>query len=308
MNRPRPRSAAQPQSQSQVATHRLPPQRSEEPATPSLLTPRAKGVPGSHSVYGIHAVTELLRKRRDQVHALFVLRDAMDSTETTALTELCKQAANQGLRAIEKNRGELDRLSQNGVHQGVVALTGEFRYADSPLDLLKQPQEAGVSPLVVILDGVTDPQNLGALVRSTYCMGGHGVLIPQDRAVGVTPATIKASAGATELLPIALCKNLVRAMEELKEAGLWMVAAVAPGQDGQAPWDCDLTVPMGLVLGSEGRGLRPLVRKTCDLRVEVPMAYGLHGASLNVSVAGAVLLYEALRQKTGPASTTPTQA
>ena len=87
-----------------------------------------------------------------------------------------------------------------------------------------------------------------------------------------------------------------------------MVAAVAPGQDGQAPWDCDLTVPMGLVLGSEGRGLRPLVRKTCDLRVEVPMAYGLHGASLNVSVAGAVLLYEALRQKTGPASTTPPQA
>lgn len=129
------------------------------------------------------------------------------------------------------------------------------------------------------------------------CWGRTGVVIPQDRSAGVTAATIKAAAGATSSLPIVKVPNLVRAMEQLKEGGLWMVAAVAPGQGGQPLWELDLSIPVGLVLGGEGSGLRPLVRKTCDLRAEIPMPSGLHGASLNVSAAGAVLLYECLRQQ-----------
>ena len=268
--------------------------------------PRPPAGPGSQVVYGIHAVTELLGKRRDQVHALFVYRDANQGDEAKeasgALGALCQLALRVGIRMIDKTRGELDRLSRGGVHQGVVALCGEFQYARGTADILAYAQGLSAAPLIVIVDGVTDPQNLGALIRSTYVLGGHGVIIPQDRAVGITPAAIKAAAGATETLPIAQVKNLVRAMEELKEAGVWLVAAVAPGQQGGTPWGCDLAQPTGLVLGSEGRGLRPLVRKTCDLRVEIPMTQGLHGASLNVAVAGAVLLYESLRQRHQAAS------
>ncbi len=272
-------------------------------ATATATAADAPGLPGTGSqvIYGIHAVTELLSKRREQIHALFVLRDGSQGDELKeaggALGALCQTALRASVRMIEKTRGELDRLSRGGVHQGVVALCGEFRYAHGPGDLLAYAQSLGAAPLLVVVDGVTDPQNLGALLRSTYVLGGHGVIIPQDRAVGITPAAIKAAAGATEILPIAQVKNLVRAMEELKEAGVWLVAAVAPGQGGEPPWRCDLSQPTGLVLGSEGRGLRPLVRKTCDLRVEIPMTHGLHGASLNVAVAGAVLLYEALRQR-----------
>ncbi len=273
------------------------------PPAAAAATPGLPGT-GSQVVYGIHAVTELISKRREQIHALFVLRDGSQGDEANeaggaggALGALCQTALRASVRMIEKTRGELDRLSHGGVHQGVVALCGEFRYAHGPGDLLAYAQSLGAAPLLVVVDGVTDPQNLGALLRSTYVLGGHGVIIPQDRAVGITPAAIKAAAGATEILPIAQVKNLVRAMEELKEAGVWLIAAVAPGQGGEPPWRCDLTQPTGLLLGSEGRGLRPLVRKTCDLRVEIPMTHGLHGASLNVAVAGAVLLYESLRQR-----------
>lgn len=294
------------------APDRRPGSKFSRPAAPHQAGPpdaaaAAPGLPGTGSqvVYGIHAVTELLNKRREQIHALFVLRDGSQGDEVKeaggALAALCQTALRVSVRMIEKTRGELDRLSHGGVHQGVVALCGEFRYAHGPGDLLAYAQRLEAAPLLIVVDGVTDPQNLGALLRSTYVLGGHGVIIPQDRAVGITPAAIKAAAGATETLPIAQVKNLVRAMEELKEAGVWLIAAVAPGQGGEPPWRCDLTQPTGLVLGSEGRGLRPLVRKTCDLRVEIPMTHGLHGASLNVAVAGAVLLYESLRQRQLPA-------
>ena len=275
-----------------------------EAAVPSERPDSVRPATGSQVVYGIHAVTELLQRRREQIHALFVLPagpgdggEGGEKAPGSALAALCQLAANSSVRLIEKSRGELDRLSRGGVHQGVVALCGEFRYARGPLELLDYARSCAAAPLIVIVDGVTDPQNLGALIRSTYVLGGHGVIIPQDRAAAITPAAIKAAAGATETLPIAQVKNLVRAMEELKEAGVWLAAAVAPGQQGEPPWHSDLTQPTGLVLGSEGRGLRPLVRKTCELRIEIPMTYGLHGASLNVAVAGAVLLYESLRQR-----------
>lgn len=266
--------------------------------------PDAPGVPsappGSHVVYGVHAVTELLLRRRNDLHALLVQRDGREGPEdaaNSALGQLSRRARELGITPLPRSRAELDRVAQGGVHQGVVALCGEFRYAKGPAALLENAKARNEAPLLVVLDGVQDPQNLGALVRSTYVLGGHGVIVPQDRAASVTPAAVKASAGATELLPIAQVPNLVRAMTDLQEAGVWLVAAVAPGQDGQPPWEIDLTQPTAFVLGGEGRGLRPLSRKTCEMRVEVPMQAGLHGASLNVGAAGAVLMYEALRQR-----------
>jgi len=188
-------------------------------------------------------------------------------------------------------------LSRGGVHQGVLALCGAYRYADGVAPLIERAQAAGAAPLLLVLDGVTDPQNLGALVRTAYVMGGHGVVLPKDRAAPVTPTVVKAAAGATEHLPIALVTNLARSLQELKERDVWLVAAVAPGQGGQPPWELDLTLPTALLLGSEGRGMRPLSRKMSEVRVEIPMMGGLSGASLNVAAAGAVLFYEALRQR-----------
>lgn len=235
-------------------------------------------------VYGTHAVTELLRQRRHQVSAL-LFQAGMESP-------LVVEARRLGVTPIERSRGELDSLTKGGVHQGVVALCGEFEYTELP-ELLARGGEA---PLLLVLDGVTDPQNLGALIRSVHVLGGHGVVIQKDRAAPVTPAVVKAAAGATELLGVARVTNLVRTMEEMKEAGLSLCAAAAGHRDSP-PWKVDMRGPLGLVLGSEGKGLRPLVRRTCDQAVEVPMLGGMQGASLNVAAAGAVLLYEALRQR-----------
>jgi len=153
-------------------------------------------------------------------------------------------------------------------------------------------------PLLLVLDGVQDPQNLGALVRSAHVLGADGVLIPRHRAAPVTPAVVKASAGATEHTPIAQVTNVARTLEELKERGIWIVGASALG--GRLPSEIDLTVPVALVLGSEGKGVRPLVLRACDLLVRIPMAGRV--ASLNVSVAGAILLYETVRQRTAAAT------
>jgi 23S rRNA (guanosine2251-2'-O)-methyltransferase len=254
-------------------------------------------------IYGIHAVREIVERRPQDIQSLYLL-DAPKPDQTSRKEEksdalhVVRQAAEKaGIRPVAKSRSELDRLSQNGVHQGVVALCSEFEYETDPLAPVRRAQEAGKTPVVLILDGVTDPQNLGALIRSACVLGADAVVIPQDRAAQVTAGAIKAAAGATSQLPVVKVANLVRAMEQLKEGGLWLVAAVAPGQGGQPLWDLDLSVPIGVVLGGEGSGLRPLVRKTCDLRAEIPMPSGLHGASLNVSAAGAVLLYECMRQQ-----------
>lgn len=259
--------------------------------------------PSSQVIYGIHAVRELLERRPQDVQSLYLLEGTKPDPKPgrddkpDALSLVRQAAEKAGIRPVLKSRSELDRISQNGVHQGAVALCAEFAYESDPLAPVRRAQEAGKTPVVLILDGVTDPQNLGALIRSACVLGADAVVIPQDRAAQVTAGAIKAAAGATSQLPIVKVANLVRAMEQLKEGGLWLVAAVAPGQGGQPLWDLDLSVPIGVVLGGEGSGLRPLVRKTCDLRAEIPMPSGLHGASLNVSAAGAVLLYECLRQQ-----------
>jgi 23S rRNA (guanosine2251-2'-O)-methyltransferase len=238
-------------------------------------------------VYGAHPVREALRSGK--VQALFVAEGEVGP----ALKELLDAARAANVQPIPRLRGELELLARGGVHQGAVAVVGEYNYAQLH-ELVPVADKLGAVPLVLVLDSVQDPQNLGALVRTAHVVGAHGVVIPKDRAVGVTPTVVKASAGATEHVKIATVTNIARALEELKASGLWTCGAVAAG-DSKAPWDIDFRVPLALVLGAEGKGIRPLVLRSCDLKVQIPMSGQV--ASLNVGAAGAMLLYEVIRQR-----------
>jgi 23S rRNA (guanosine2251-2'-O)-methyltransferase len=238
-------------------------------------------------VYGAHPVREALRSGR--VQALFVA----EGESGPALKELYDAARAANVQPIPRLRAELELLARGGVHQGAVAVVGEYNYAQLD-EVLALARKSGAEPLVLVLDSVQDPQNLGALVRTAHVVGAHGVVIPKDRAVGVTPTVVKASAGATEHVKIATVTNVARALEEHTQAGLWTAGAVAGG-DSQAPWQIDFRVPIALVLGAEGKGIRPLVLRGCDLKVQIPMSGQV--ASLNVGAAGAMLLYEIVRQR-----------
>ncbi len=248
-------------------------------------------MPPPRIVYGVRPVEEALRAKR--VHALFIAEGLEDERggPGKAVLEAAKVAS---MQPVTRPRAVLDALAHGGVHQGVLAVTGEYPYASvEQIVHAAKKNETGKAPLILVLDGVQDPQNFGALVRTAHVVGVDGIIIPRDRAVAVTPAVVKASAGATEHARIALVTNVARTLEELKEAGLWICGAVAQG--GQAPWKIDLKVPLALVLGAEGKGIRPLVLRGCDLQLQIPMTGKV--ASLNVGVAGAMLLYETSRQR-----------
>jgi 23S rRNA (guanosine2251-2'-O)-methyltransferase len=192
-----------------------------------------------------------------------------------------------------EDRGQLDRLANSKDHQGVVALAAA-RAAATLEDILAQANSGhGQIGLIVLLDGVEDPHNLGAIVRTALAAGAHGVVIPERRAAGLTDTVARASAGALAHLPVAKVTNLVRTMEELKEAGYWLVGLDEDGS--QSYTDVDYTSPTGIVLGSEGQGLHELTRKRCDFVVKLPTTGPVK--SLNVSVAAGVVLFEALRQR-----------
>lgn len=247
----------------------------------------------SRKIWGVGPVRELLAVRPGDIRMLHVAAPRSDARGKDPVAEIAGAARAAGVTVHTHAARELDALCEPGArHQGVVAITADFRYSE--LDqLLAGAGEA--SPLVVVLDGVQDPHNLGAVIRSAYVLGAHGVVIPEHRAVAVTPTVTKASAGATELVPIAIAKNLVRAVEELKSAGLW-ICAVAAAPDARPIAELDLTGPLALVLGAEGEGVRPLVARHCDLHAVIPMAQSGVG-SLNVSVAAGIALYEATRQR-----------
>jgi 23S rRNA (guanosine2251-2'-O)-methyltransferase len=236
-------------------------------------------------VFGLHPVLEALSARRRDVSLVYTTEDAVE-----------KVARQREIPCERKSKSELDEIAGLGArHQGAIAIVGEYPYVELP-ELF-----AVERPLLLVLDSVTDPQNLGALVRSAYVLGAHGVVVPKDRAAQVTPAVVRASAGATEHMRIASVTNLVRALEECKERGVWIVGAVAGGPEGEArmPWEVDFREPSALVIGAEHSGLRRLVAKVCDIHVTIPMAGRL--GSLNASAAGAALLYEAARQRSEPA-------
>ncbi len=236
-------------------------------------------------VYGVHGVGEVLRARPQDVQAVFV---AQGRRPDAALDEALSRAS---LEAESRTPVELDRLAKGGRHQGVVAIVGAYPYRSLD-ELLDLPADPTRGPLVV-LDQVQDPRNLGAIIRSAYALGSTGLVIPERRSTGVTPTVVRTSAGATEHLPICRVVNLVRALEAMAAAGWWLVGAA--GQDGQPPEALDLADRVVLILGSEGKGLRPSTAKHCDFRVAIPMAGDLD--SLNVSVAAGILLAEAARQR-----------
>lgn len=240
-------------------------------------------------LYGLNPVRELLRTSGAEVSELWL---AEGGTRGAAFAELERLARGAGAKLRSAPRQKLDRLAGTDRHQGIVAVVADFRYADLA-DVVAAAKASGRPPLLVVLDGVEDPHNLGAIIRSALALGAHGVVIPKDRAVGVTPAVAKASAGAVERLPVARVTNVAQAIESLKGEGIWSVALAA---DGDRPiTQMDLRGPTALVLGSEGEGLRPLVRKTCDLAARIPMLGELD--SLSVSASAAVALYEAARQR-----------
>jgi 23S rRNA (guanosine2251-2'-O)-methyltransferase len=235
-------------------------------------------------VYGVNPVLEALKAHPQDVVRVLVERGKAERVQ--------QAAAEAGVRVDEVPHGELSHRARGGVHQGAGAELAEFRYAELE-DLLG-------ANFLLVLDGVTDPQNLGALVRSAHALGAQGVVLPKDRAAGVTPAAFKAAAGALEHCLVARVTNLSRALEQLKEAGIWTVALAADADKDLR--EVDLRAPTALVLGSEGAGVRPLVRKTCDHVARIPMAGKV--ASLNVAVAGAVALYEVARQRATPGERT----
>jgi 23S rRNA (guanosine2251-2'-O)-methyltransferase len=229
-------------------------------------------------IYGRRPVVEALRSKRREV------REVLDSVGDK---EISSEAATRGVPVKRVPRGRVEELARGGVHQGVVARVGPYPYSGLE-EILAAPD-----PLVIVLDGVTDPHNLGAVLRVADGAGASGVVVPKDRAAGVTPATVKTSAGASEHVPVARETNLRRALEKMKEAGVWAYAA--EGGAASVYTDLDLSGPVAFVLGSEGRGVRRLVREGCDGAVSIPMRGAV--SSLNVSVAAAVLLFEARRQR-----------
>jgi 23S rRNA (guanosine2251-2'-O)-methyltransferase len=236
----------------------------------------------------VNPVRELLRSASEAPAELWVAEGA----ERQRLSEILRLARQRGARIRQAPRQKLDRLAGTDRHQGVVAVVADYRYRDLE-DLLAAARERGESPLLVVLDGVEDPQNVGAVVRSAHALGAHGIVIPRDRAAGITAAAAKASAGAVEHCPVAQVTNIAQALEGLKESRIWTVATAADADADLAA--VDLAGPVAIVLGGEGRGIRPLVRRTCDLEARIPMAGGI--GSLNVSAAAAICLYEALRQR-----------
>ena len=228
-------------------------------------------------VYGRRAVREALRGRREVLE--------LWATERALAADGWLR---EGDRRVQvKQERELAEAAGTRDHQGVLAFCAPFPYADA------YELAAGERPLLVCLDQVSDPRNLGAVVRSAEGAGATGVVLPAHGSARVTPAVARASAGAVEHLPIAVVTNLARYLNEVKRADLWAYAA--SGDAETALWDSDLTGGVALVLGAEGRGLRPLVRRACDAAISIPLAGSVE--SLNVSVAAAVLLYEAARQR-----------
>ena len=236
---------------------------------------------------GRNAVTEALKAGRT-IDKVFLASGDTDST----LRYIASLAKKNGAVVTYCDRRKLDTMTQTGAHQGVIAMAAAHDYATID-EILAAAQEKGKAPLVVICDEITDPHNLGAIIRTAECAGAHGVIIPKRRSSGLTAVVGKASAGAMEYMKIARVSNLAAAIQTLKDHGVWVYGTAA---DGAAPlYQTDLTGPAAIVIGSEGEGMGRLVKESCDFMVSIPMKG--HINSLNASNACAILLYEAVRQR-----------
>ena len=236
---------------------------------------------------GRNALTEALRSGRT-IDKVFIAAGDTDR----ALQRLAAQAKDAGAVVVPVDRRKLDAMSTTHAHQGVIALAAAREYFTID-DILQEAADRGENALIVICDELSDPHNLGAILRSAECAGAHGVIIPKRRSVGLTATVSKASAGAVEYMKVARVTNINAAIEELKEKGVWIFGTAA---EGSIPmYQADLTGPAAIVIGSEGEGMSRLVQKNCDVTVHIPMKGKI--TSLNASAAASILLYEAVRQR-----------
>ncbi|HEX8337094.1 MAG TPA: 23S rRNA (guanosine(2251)-2'-O)-methyltransferase RlmB, partial [Pyrinomonadaceae bacterium] len=262
--------------------------RPAEPREPARRTEAADD--GAH-VFGVQPVLEALRAGTRPIERLTLAEGAHESR----LREILEIARYADIPVRRVPRNELQRIAAGANHQGVVATiaAAHYTHADELLDALAARVGTPDPPLAVVLDGVEDPRNLGAVIRTVECVGAHGVFVPERRASGLTETVAKAAAGALEYVPVARAANVVRLLEELKGRGVWTVGTAADAGTSYTDWDW--TQPCALLLGGEGEGLRRLVRERCDVLVHVPLRGRIE--SLNVSVAAGVVLYEAVRQR-----------
>ena len=252
------------------------------PAAPA----QEESVPNENLLSGRNPIREALKSGRD-IEKLLVARGELSGSAR----EIVSMARERRIPVQEVDRARLDAITRN--HQGMLAFASAYQYStvEKMLDLAKQRGEA---PFLVLLDGVTDPHNLGAIIRSAECAGAHGVVIPERRSAGLNPACVKAAAGAVEYMKVARVSNLCRAIEEIKERGVWVYAA---DMDGENVYEADLTGAVAIVIGAEGEGVSQLVLKNCDKTLSIPMKG--HINSLNASVAAGIMLFQASRARNG---------
>ena len=240
------------------------------------------------TIEGRNAVIEAYRAGR-AIDRIYIQDGCQDGPVMTIKWEARKH--DTVIKYVARER--LDQLSETGKHQGVIAYAAAYEYVQVE-DILEKAREKGEPPFLILLDNIEDPHNLGAIIRTANLAGAHGVIIPKNRAVGLTATVARTSAGALNYTPVARVTNLARTIEELKKEGLWFVCA---DMDGTMMYDLDLKGPIGLVIGNEGEGVGKLVREKCDMVASIPMKGQID--SLNASVAAGVLAYEILRQRMG---------
>ena len=238
-------------------------------------------------IEGRNAVSEAIRSGRT-INKVFLA----DGDTDRALGRLAAMAKDAGAVVVRIDRRRLNEMSLTGAHQGIIASVAVHGYATID-EILAAAEAKGEAPLIVLCDELSDPHNLGAILRTAECAGAHGVIIPKRRSVGLTAVVGKASAGAVEYMPVARVSNIAAAIRELKERGVWVFGTAA---DGALPlYSADLRGPAAIVIGNEGEGMSRIVAESCDFKVSIPMKG--HISSLNASAAAAILLYEAVRQR-----------
>ena len=238
------------------------------------------------NVEGRNPVIEVLKSDR-QIEKIMIANGAKEGS----IKKIIGMAKDKNVVVQYVNKNKLDEISTSHAHQGVIAVVGEYKYYELE-ELIEKAKATNEDMFFIILDEITDPHNLGTIIRTADAVGAHGVIIPKRRSVHITPVVAKASAGAVEYMPVCKVTNIVNTIKRLKEEGLWIAAA---DMDGEVFYEQNLTGPIGLVIGSEGFGISRLVKQNCDFTVKMPMTGNV--TSLNASVAGGILLYEIFRQR-----------
>lgn len=237
-------------------------------------------------IEGRHAIREAIRSGRS-LNKLMYTEEGLDASAR----EIIATAKKAGIVTQPVNKARLDSLSENGKHQGLMAVAAAYDYSTVE-DIFVKAAEKNEDPLIIILDGISDPHNLGSIIRTAVCCGAHGVIIPKHRAVGITGTVVKVSAGAVEFMPVARVTNLNRTIDELKDKGVWVCAA---DMGGENLYSLNMKGPLAIVIGSEGDGVSRLTLDKCDFVASIPLKGEIE--SLNASVAAAIVMYEAVRQR-----------